>query len=164
MTGRCSAGALWFGPMALYDEYEPNPAIQCPECDEPVVGWQGKDGPCALLCWRQGQVSPTPHPAVEEGLYERSALQRMRLPGVFGIRTRCTACTNWVEATCFSEDGVWTRTVLGATYPATLEPTFGDEHPHIRRRCSRCGTVWLCEPAMRVATCGGCGKATRLVE
>lgn len=44
--------------MEMLDYYEPTPAIDCPACSEPLSGWQGKDGACALVVWRQGADRP----------------------------------------------------------------------------------------------------------
>jgi len=42
--------------MGMFD-YVNAPEIRCPECGEPVTGWQSKDGPCELLTLEYYEVS-----------------------------------------------------------------------------------------------------------
>jgi hypothetical protein len=35
--------------MGMFDYYEPTPPIECPNRGESPSGWQGKEGPCALV-------------------------------------------------------------------------------------------------------------------
>ena len=60
--------------MGMFDYYEPDPALACPVCRAPLAGWQGKDGPCALLVWRQGVASPVDQAVPEESKGDRPVL------------------------------------------------------------------------------------------
>ena len=40
--------------MGMFDTYKPAKGHKCPVCDEELLEWQGKDGPCALFVWSEG--------------------------------------------------------------------------------------------------------------
>ncbi len=42
--------------MGMYDDFIPDPPLRCPVDEAELDGWQGKDGPCALTTYRQGDV------------------------------------------------------------------------------------------------------------
>ena len=44
--------------MGMFDWYVPDPPLKCPVCGTLLERWQGKDGPCALLVWKQGEAVP----------------------------------------------------------------------------------------------------------
>ena len=87
----------------MFDYYEPVPKQECPWCGGPFRVWQGKDGPNALVVWRQGHRHPVEQRVVEES---RVDVTQFVLPDVFGI-------TGWCEndhmtgASCRCRDGVW---------------------------------------------------------
>jgi hypothetical protein len=39
--------------MGLFDDYVPDPQLICPICKRKLSGWQAKDGPRAMVQWRQ---------------------------------------------------------------------------------------------------------------
>lgn len=41
--------------MGMFDDYEPVPPLACPVDGRTLEGWQGKDGPCVLNHYRQGE-------------------------------------------------------------------------------------------------------------
>lgn len=91
--------------MGMFDEYIPEPPLHCPACGEELSGWQGKDGPCLLLVWRQG----SPHPAVPVDDELVADEDSEGLPASFRIHT-FDAHSHWVDAECVALDGVWTET------------------------------------------------------
>lgn len=93
--------------MGMFDHYQPDPLLLCPECKEELNGWQGKDGPCALLFWKQGEK----HPVDEFGHLE-NAPENVTLPEFFKIYTSCPKCKCWIEAVCKGENYVWLNTTL----------------------------------------------------
>jgi hypothetical protein len=42
----------------MFDYFQPVPPLVCPVCGITIKVWQGKDGPNALLVWRQGAGVP----------------------------------------------------------------------------------------------------------
>ena len=103
----------------MYDEYEPIPPIDCPACGDRLEGWQGKDGPCALLVWRQGEASQVRRSVDEE---RAAALRGERLPDAFRLYAGCRR-GHWVEADGRSVNGVWTSTsVVEISGPDSFEP------------------------------------------
>ena len=94
--------------MGMYDQYEPDPSIHCPYCGTALTEWQGKDGPCVLLIWRQGIAAPR-GPFIDP----KAALDRFRLPQEFHFapaKVGCRFCPSY--AIGHSEDGVWKSTTL----------------------------------------------------
>lgn len=94
--------------MGMFDYYEPIPPIRCPNCGEPLGGWQGNEGPCALLIWRQGEALPSENPGNEVGPGRAALLEAWRLPRTFTLYTSC-GCDQWVTARgAANESGAWT--------------------------------------------------------
>jgi hypothetical protein len=75
--------------VGLFDTYIPSSEIRCPVCDRVLRVWQGKDGPCALLSFVQGE--------------------RADLPPEFVICSDDCACQFGVDAVCACEYGVWSK-------------------------------------------------------
>lgn len=98
--------------MGMFDHYEPFPALSCPVCGQPLSDWQGKDGPCALLVWRQGCASPVDQAVPDESRADPDVLRALRLPVDFEIYTQCCGGRFFVTAQCQAPDGVWSRTKL----------------------------------------------------
>jgi hypothetical protein len=118
----------------MFDEYEPTPAIRCSACGGEVRDWQGKDGPCLLLIWRQGVAAPLGQRSDPEW---HVAIEHLRLPAEFAIGGSCR-CGRHNEAFCQSVDGTWARTVpLGPVYP--------ERGKHGRWSCPCCGCFTLRE-------------------
>ncbi|WP_299619444.1 hypothetical protein [Pelagibius sp.] len=98
--------------MGLFDEYIPDPPLDCPVCGSPLNRWQGKDGPNALMVWRQGCAGPVDQRVPEELRLDPGELAKLRLPGQFTIYTQCCGGRFFVEARCRTEDGIWAQTDL----------------------------------------------------
>jgi hypothetical protein len=90
--------------MGMFDWYEPVPDLPCPVCGG-AVQWQGKDGPCALLLWRQGEACPIEQ-RVDEPL-SPDDLVSYRLPSTFGLYGECSRL-HPTEAVGETADGIWT--------------------------------------------------------
>jgi hypothetical protein len=98
--------------MAMFDSFEPIPALMCPVCGGRLAGWQGKDGPNLLLVWRQGTATPVDQSVPDENKGEPAALDSLRLPPQFEIYAPCCGGRFFVTAFCAAPDGVWSMTVL----------------------------------------------------
>lgn len=98
--------------MGMFDYYEPDPPLDCSVCGASLTEWQGKDGPCALLVWRQGVVHPVDQVVPKENKGDPSVLERLCLPRQFEIYTQCCGGRFFVMASCSAPDGVWSTTVL----------------------------------------------------
>ncbi len=99
--------------MGMFDEYIPDPPLHCPACESPVGGWQGTDGPNALMIWQQGIAAPIDQAIEDEEvklLPEQLAI--FRLPEEFAIYTDCCGGHFFVVANCTSTDETWSRTEL----------------------------------------------------
>jgi hypothetical protein len=98
--------------MGMFDEYIPRPPLSCPACGKILEGWQGKDGPCAVMIWRQGVATPIDQ-AIEDESVRLTDAERadFRLPEEFLIYTQCCA-SYFIEADCACNDNVWRRTEL----------------------------------------------------
>jgi hypothetical protein len=148
--------------MGLYDHYQPMPAIGCPGCGALLDDFQGKDGPCALVRWQQGQM----HPVGEEGdplpgdPPPRVDLTEYRLPDVFVFYTWCE-CGRSLELTGFCSDGTWASTALGDASnagPAVAAREVSDGW----RQCSRCAEAWACPERIGLCVCPSCRALTQL--
>jgi hypothetical protein len=95
--------------MGMFDWYLPETEIACPSCGETPDGWQGKDGPCALFVWRQGEGCPIAQRA-DEPLDEVS-FQSFCLPERFNFYDWCrNGHLVMVEGRC--GDGVWSESII----------------------------------------------------
>jgi hypothetical protein len=95
----------------MFDTYVPVPAIACAWCGGRVDGWQGKDGPCVLAIWTQGERVPINDPGVaEESQLSEEALNALRLPSEFWIYDWCErGHMMWAQGR-INEDGIWVET------------------------------------------------------
>src|SRR5689334_17334793 len=98
--------------MGMFDHYEPDPPLACSVCGRRLTGWQGKDGPCALLVWRQGVAAPVDQAVPEESRGDRSVIESLRLPREFEIYAGCCGGRFFATARCGAPDGVWSTAVL----------------------------------------------------
>jgi hypothetical protein len=98
--------------MGMFDYYEPEPALSCPVCGTQLAGWQGKDGPCALLMWRQGCAAPIDQAVPDDTKGEPAVISSLRLPGEFEIYTQCCGGRFFVTARCAAPGGLWSHTEL----------------------------------------------------
>jgi hypothetical protein len=95
--------------MGMFDWYEPDPEIACPVCGAILTEWQGKDGPCGLFVWHQGNEI-----AIDQRVPEQMQVDRTnedhRLPQEFIIYSDTCSCPTMVKAICKSVDDVWRTT------------------------------------------------------
>jgi hypothetical protein len=122
--------------MGMFDHYEPEPALDCPVCGAPLRGWQGKDGPCALLLWRQGVAAPVAQAVPDEIKGEPSLVVDLRLPARFEIHAPCCGGRFLVTARCEAPDELWSRTELETADNAR-------QRPHERRGEFKLRLKWL---------------------
>jgi hypothetical protein len=96
--------------MGLFDTYELRTAPGCDECGEAMSSCQGKDGPCVLATFREGEARLSLALRVDEAI---GSLDPLGLPMRF--RFSCY-CVNGHSQDYVGEciDGVWTRTVRAA--------------------------------------------------
>ena len=102
--------------MGLFDSYEPVPPLDCPVCGSPLDGWQGKDVPCALFFWRQGETAPVDQDVPDE---LKGDFSKARLPADFEIRTPCCGGRFFVTAHCTAPSGAWLDCTLETAENAT---------------------------------------------
>lgn len=74
--------------LSMFDWYEPDPPIKCISCDAIPAEWQGREGPNALLVWRQGHRHPIRQRADDEALAGAELLAFV-LPEQFHFYTTC---------------------------------------------------------------------------
>jgi hypothetical protein len=95
--------------MGMFDYYEPVPPIACPHCGAVLRDWQGKQGPCGLLAWRQGHSKPVGGPDPEPGQESNTTwLERFSLPDSFEFYSFCE-CNHQTLARGTTESGVWSH-------------------------------------------------------
>ena len=94
----------------MFDWFEPVPPVPCPFCGFAVEGWQGKDGPCVLLVWRQGAASPVDQRVDADASLDIAERDRLRLPVTFTITGTCPNDGGTVGARGQCRDGVWIGT------------------------------------------------------
>lgn len=73
--------------------------------------WQGKDGPCVLFVWRQGEPHPTRHDVDADARADVDRLADFTLPDDFRFWTTCPNGHD-LEASGRCVDGVWSATDL----------------------------------------------------
>ena len=108
--------------MGMFDHYRPKPGISCSACGASELEWQGKDGPCALFVWEQGQSAPIDQLVDDECKLPPDDRAKHRLPPRFEIHASCR-CPTLLDAVGVTEHGIWTRTEL-------LGPTNAVAYPH----------------------------------
>ena len=89
----------------MFDHYHPKPALLCPICGASGLEWQGKDGPCALFVWEQGQAAPVDHRVDDECKISLDDRAEIRLPIRFEIYAKCR-CPTFLAAVGVVADGV----------------------------------------------------------
>ncbi|MEM1415065.1 MAG: CPCC family cysteine-rich protein [Myxococcota bacterium] len=119
--------------MGMFDVYEPKPELLCARCAKPLRRWQGKDGPCGLWIWRQGEAWPVGQQCDPQW---RSSEMPPPLPERFSL---AASCCRWVEAVGETTDGVWTHTRRLTPPLPTLRGVNG------RWSCPCCGCFTLDE-------------------
>jgi hypothetical protein len=104
--------------VGMFDWYQPSASFNCPTCCRPLSDWQGKDGPNALLVWREGAAAPVDQRVDDDARGRASIIAALRLPSEFVIHTSC--CGRFlVEAICATEAETWVRTRLAG--PADVD-------------------------------------------
>ena len=98
--------------MGMFDHYEPDPVLHCPRCNAELSDWQGKDGPCFLLSWKQGEKYPVQNRMVGQERNGPAVRRPCTLPEFFDIHTSCRQCEQWVDAECRGENYVWIETIV----------------------------------------------------
>ncbi len=101
----CCARVRQTSLVGMFDTFVPVPALACPVCGGPLRCWQGKDGPCLLFVWTQGERRPDS--TVDDVVTDGSAL-----PAEFAIYSYDCPCVDPVDAVGRCENGVWTTTRL----------------------------------------------------
>jgi len=96
--------------MGMFDWYEPNPPIASPKTGNPLTEWQGKDGPCALFVWVQGQHAPIDQLASDDAKITDEQRTAFRLPNNFMIYS-FEGRQRW-HARCTCLDGIWSTAKL----------------------------------------------------
>jgi hypothetical protein len=114
--------------MGMFDHYRPKPEIACPVCGASGLEWQGKDGPCALFVWEQGEAAPVDQIASDDCKLPPDRRATWRLPARFEIYAQCQ-CPTFLAAVGVAAGGVWTRTELltptnAIAYPDESERQF----------------------------------------
>lgn len=147
--------------MGMFDYFQPDPALSCPNCGGLLDGFQGMDGPSDSLVWRQGVPAPIDHSVDDHWQLPASELAALRLPERFELYATCERCRSSVDFTGFCTDGVWSESILGlhlereTTIPArSVAPDW--------RQCTRCAEAWEHPDAIIRAGCPYCHALTRL--
>src|ERR1043166_5990605 len=97
--------------MGMFDYYRPKPDIRCSVCGATALDWQGKDGPCALFVWEQGQAAPVDQMASDDCKLPPERRAERRIPARFEFYVQCR-CPTSITAVGMTEQGVWTRSEL----------------------------------------------------
>lgn len=98
--------------MGLFDWYLPTDNLRCPVCEALIGEWQGKDGPCALLVWKQGMREPIEYRGCEHLPSNPRGSEAPGLPEEFVIYSYDCGCPFPVEAICKCKEDIWTSTDL----------------------------------------------------
>lgn len=106
----------------MLDHFEPDPPLACPACGAELQGWQGKEGPCALLVWRQGHAAPVDQELPDEIRGYPEVIGALRLPEEFDIYTQCCGDRFFVTAHCTAPEGVWSGAELETAESARQDP------------------------------------------
>lgn len=98
--------------MGWFGWYAPADRLNCPVCGEPLLEWQGHEGPCARLVWRQFTAAPVDQRVDPELRPLPWPQPHWLLPTRFSIQSHDCGCPYPVEAFGHTESGVWWRTEL----------------------------------------------------
>jgi len=123
--------------MSMFDWYIPEPVLNCPHCGATLDGWQGKDGGCGLLVWRQGNRRPIDQRVDDEIKWSPEELGQFESPSRFIIYTECCSHDFFVEAICTTQDTVWSDCKIVTT--DEVEKIHGNESKS--RRAAR--RAWI---------------------
>lgn len=94
--------------MSLIDWYEPTENLTCPCCSHTLSEWQGTDGPCGLLVWRQGNTHPVEQRLDDDDLrWTELELRKFVLPIKFTIYSYDCPKHSPIYADCTCKGEVW---------------------------------------------------------
>jgi hypothetical protein len=154
LTGRSAT-------MSLFDWYLPHSGLSCSECGTELETFQGKDGACCLLVWRQGAASPVEQRVDDDLRLGPAALEGLRLPALFEFHSKCSSCGALSTFTGRAESGVWVD-VLNGSHLHAGAAVAAYSVASDRRRCSACTREWQHPDSASRAGCPNCGAVTRL--
>jgi hypothetical protein len=100
--------------MGMSDYYVPARPLSCPVDGNLLTDWQGKQGPCFLLRWREGVAMPD-YEGVgvdEEWHMPVERREKIRLPPTFAIYSFDCEAHEPIIADCTTVDGVWVSTTI----------------------------------------------------
>ena len=98
--------------MGMFDWYQPAEKCACPVCGTPLQDWQGKDGPCCLFVWQEGEKYPINQRVDDEIRFSSEEMQQWTLPLQFWIYSYDCSDHRPIVALGITRDGVWTSTSL----------------------------------------------------
>ena len=124
----------------MFDQYQPSPTPHCPYCDGALGDWQGKDGPCLLLVWRQGVAAPVEQMGDAANRVAAEHLLQFRLPEEFDFMSpaaNCRFCPYYGIGK--TENHIWISTILVVPSDAPFNEQVdlnadSSGSPHIWRR------------------------------
>lgn len=97
--------------MGMYDSYKPAKEYACPVCGTPLKDWQGKDGPCGLFVWQEGEKYPIDQ-LVDEEVRSSVEERQWMLPLRFWIYSYDCPDHHPINALGTTQDEVWSSTTL----------------------------------------------------
>lgn len=160
-VGRTSSSAAQ--TMGMFDWYLPDPPLPCRWCGAQLADFQGKQGPCELLVWRERRQEPVDQRCDEQWRMPEAVRQRLRLPPTFGIRGECQSCANHSDFTCYTESGTWIDSVLGC-FGRLDHPIDARDLGAGLRQCTGCAAHWTWPVERRLSECPECHALTALVS
>ena len=96
--------------MGMFDYYRPAAQLLCPICRQPLVKWQGYDGPNGILVWVEGVSHPVDQDVSDDVRLEDVDREKLTLPVHCVIYSHDCSQHSPVEADCDAPEGVWTKT------------------------------------------------------
>ncbi len=149
--------------MGLFDYFEPDPAIDCPNpsCRGHLAGWQGKHSAgMALLHWKQNCLAPTHEGASEESRASAERLATFRLGkdeeiDIYG--GECPICgfvfwnSRW-ELVAIVKNHLWSQSLFRPHPEAAVDLREGWV------ACPSCFDSWPRIEGKRLYLCGTCER------
>jgi hypothetical protein len=145
--------------MGMFDEYLPEPPIECPNCGLGHLKFQGKDGPCNLLVWRQGFATPVG--VCDESEHSDEYFATCHLPQAFmAYGGTCESCgfPAGLEMHGSAREGVWTTSTFDPELVGARD--IGDGW----LQCTSCSDAWERIGTRRSYYCCGCEKLAIVEE
>lgn len=96
--------------MGMFDWYKPAKQFTCPVCGTLLKEWQGKEGPCGLFVWQEGEKHPVDQLVDDEARFSVEERQQWVLPTHFHIYS-CD-CPHDIDALGTTQGGFWSSTSL----------------------------------------------------